>query len=575
MAALVAALPLSSCIDDKYDLSDIDTTVRVEVNDLVVPVNIDEVTLSSVFKIEEGDRVQEVNGEYVVLEDGTFTSEGISVEAAHLPAPTISSTSNTISIPAGGVAFSQVPGGVLKVDIFTDPTTFHAEDASVSSSIVSVSSVGTVIDIVMKLTLGGFDGMLNSFSLKDFNMQLPKGLTMTASQGSYDPSTGLYKASTLKGSGNVLTIDFSMTAVNTDGGALVYSSDSDEHKLTFDGEMFVKSAVLEIAESDLIAGSEVVLPTSMSLNADYDMTDIDVDTFSGEIRYVIDVSAFSDIDLSDLPDVLSQEGTNIVLANPQIYLSVNNPLNTYGAYATTGLQITANRTDQAPKTFALDAPGYFTVPGTPGVSDYSFVLSPKAPAKPYEGYVNPTHVPYTSLSDVLSGDGLPGSLSIEMMDPQLPTQQVNNFRLGQDLGSVEGHYTFYAPLALGAGSMIRYTDTEDGWSSDDLDKMTISSLSVSFTVSSDLPLGVELTGYPIDVDGNQINNVTITGAHVPAGAKDMPVTLQTTGSITRLDGIEFTAEVKAGTTGEALAPTMGLVLKNIRAKVSGFYEDEL
>lgn len=32
----VASLILSGCIDDKYDLDDIDTTVRVQVKDLVV-----------------------------------------------------------------------------------------------------------------------------------------------------------------------------------------------------------------------------------------------------------------------------------------------------------------------------------------------------------------------------------------------------------------------------------------------------------------------------------------------------------------------------------------------------------
>ncbi len=39
--AAVAAMPLVGCIDDNYDLSDIDTTVRVQVNDLEVPVNLD------------------------------------------------------------------------------------------------------------------------------------------------------------------------------------------------------------------------------------------------------------------------------------------------------------------------------------------------------------------------------------------------------------------------------------------------------------------------------------------------------------------------------------------------------
>lgn len=572
---LAVALTCVSCIDDKYDLSDIDTTVRVEVRDLVVPVNVDEVTLSSVFDLKEGDRIQEVNGEYAVVEDGTFSSEGVEVSAAHMDGPTIAPTSNAIAISGGGAAFSQVPGGVLKVDIFTDPTDFHAEDASVSSSIVSVTSVGAEFNIEMQLTLGGFEGKLKSFSLKDFKMQLPKGMQMKASSGVYDNATGLYTVSDIKGSGHTVTIDFAVSSVNTAGGALVYAVAGDSRKLTFDGEIYLESAVLEIAESDLVGGGATVLPSTMSLNADYEMTDIDVETFTGEVRYTVDMSAFSDIDLSDLPDVLAQDGTNVVLTNPQIYLEVTNPMSEYGVYATTGLEITANRGDKSSKVFGLDAPGYFEIPGTVGVTDYTFCLSPSVPSKPYPGYSNAIHVPYSSLSNVLSGNGLPESLSIEMVDPQLPVQFVKDFKLGENLGSVEGRYTFFAPLALEAGSTIVYTVTKSGWGSETMDKMVISTLNVSMVANSDLPLDVELSGYPIDVAGKQIGNVKIESVTIPAGAQNMDVTLKVTGEITRLDGVRFTAVFNSDNAKDVLAPDMGVVLKNVRAKVSGYYEDEL
>ena len=571
----LAALSLSSCIDQKYDLSDIDTTVRVEVKDLVIPINIDEVTLGALIDIKEGDRLQEINGVYAVIEDGTFSGEGISVDAVHMDAPVINPTHNTISIPGGGASFSQIPGDVLKVNLFTDPSSFSASDNNVNSSIVSVESVGTQFVITMNLTLGGFEGKLKSFVMSDFKLQLPKALELQSAEGSYDSATGIFSASRLTGTGNVLTLNFDVTSVSTAGGALVYTVEGDNRTMTFSDEMSLKSAVLEIRESDLEAGASAMIPSSLSLGADYSMTDIDVTDFTGQIEYKIEISAFTDIDLTDLPDVLNQEGTDIRLANPQIYLGVNNPLNQYDAYATTGIAITAHREEQASATFELDAPGYFTIPGIPGQADYNFCLSPKAPAQLYQGYDNAVHVPYTSLSNVLSGDGMPQSLSIEMMDPKLPVQRVNKFRLGEDLGSVEGRYTFFAPLALEENSIIQYSDTEDGWSSDELDHITISTLTVSASVSSDLPLGVELTGYPIDVNGNRINNVEITGAHIPAGAKDVPLTLTTTGTITGLDGICFTAVVKAGSSEEALAPVLGLTLKNIRAKVSGFYQDEL
>lgn len=48
LVAAAGAMPLTGCIDKDYDLSDIDTNVRVEVDDLVVPVNLDAITLSNI-----------------------------------------------------------------------------------------------------------------------------------------------------------------------------------------------------------------------------------------------------------------------------------------------------------------------------------------------------------------------------------------------------------------------------------------------------------------------------------------------------------------------------------------------
>ena len=60
--SLIASLSLTSCIDDSYDLSDIDTTVKVQVNDLTVPVNIDAITMKSILNLKEDGIVREVDG---------------------------------------------------------------------------------------------------------------------------------------------------------------------------------------------------------------------------------------------------------------------------------------------------------------------------------------------------------------------------------------------------------------------------------------------------------------------------------------------------------------------------------
>ena len=94
-------------------------------------------------------------------------------------------------------------------------------------------------------------------------------------------------------------------------------------------------------------------------------------------------------------------------------------------------------------------------------------------------------------------------------------------------------------------------------------------------MSTNLPFGVQLTGYPVDVDGQQINDVEITGADIAANANGTQVKLRITGTVTNLDGIRFEARATAPETSQPLSPSQGITLKDIRATVSGYYEKEL
>jgi len=184
-------------------------------------------------------------------------------------------------------------------------------------------------------------------------------------------------------------------------------------------------------------------------------------------------------------------------------------------------------------------------------------------------------VGFGELSGVLSGDGLPSSLGIRLNDPCIPTQTVADFGLGKDIAGVDGSYEFFAPLALEDGSTIIYTDTEDGWSDENVDAITIEKFEVSATATTDVPLAVKLTAKVLGKDGKPID-AELSSVELPANAKDSPFTivLGEGQTVTNLDGITFTAHVKAdGQT--ALSPEQNIVLKNLKAKVSGHYTKEL
>ncbi len=549
--ALLTLTSLTGCVDDKYDLSDIDTTAGVKVNDLVVPVNIDAVTLNSVLDLKEGDNVQVVDGQYIVLETGDFHSDPISIKAINMAAPTIKSTvHNCVAVP-GSHDFN--------ISSNSSPFTYNSND--VSDCIVSIDGIGTHWTLTIQLAIEEINGSGNA-TVRDLVLRLPKGMTLVRDADKYDPATGLFRAGTRPFNGAFCTIEVEASAVNAAQAGIDY--DYRSHTATMHGNCAVESGVLNID-----AGSFDLL----HIHANYTMSRITATSFTGEVKYDIDGTSFSDVDLGNLPKFLSQSGTDIRLTNPQIYLCLDDPLNVYSLTARTGLTISSWGGDTKRGDYSLDTPGFFDIATSPAARSYDFCLSPAKPEKYYTG-TDVQWVGYKALSNVLSGDGIPSRLAIRLDDPRLPVQRVKDLKLGESLGAVTGTYTFFAPLSLADGSVIAYTGTQDDWSSEDLDAVTISALTVTAVADSDLPVEAELVAYPIDKYGNRIGDCEITGTTLKPMCKGEPITMTMKGTVRYLDGVRYVVKVNQAD-AKVLTPEMSVKLSQVRARVSGEYVKKL
>ncbi|MCM1006091.1 MAG: hypothetical protein NC402_07330 [Prevotella sp.] len=570
-----AAVPLSalalcslpSCMDDKYDLSDVDTTVEVKVTDLTVPVNIDPIKLESIFDIKEGDRIKVVDGYYAVVEDGEFNTDDITISRIELAAPYIESQTKVITGIAN--AAKRAAAQDLSFPLSTPEASFEYHTSDVSDFIVSIESAGTQFTFDINMSFSELNNIVSGGTISDLKLQIPAGLTLVNPEGSYDANTGVYALSSVSMTGNKINLRINANNLNAKQAGINYNHAT--HTLDFDGHVSILDGTLHIKAADIKGNA--TMPSTITLRSDYAMSDIKVTSFTGSLDYKIDNSSFSDIDLSELPDFLSQPGTDIKISNPQIYLDINNPLYMYSLYAETDMRISSTGQDGTVRNYQMDKP--FRVNGIPTQPDLSYCLSPSKPAKWYPGYTNPTHETFTSLSDILSGNGIPKKLSVELVNPTIPVQHVKDLKLGENLGKIHGHYTFFAPLSLKAGSSVVYSDREDGWSSEDLDAVTIKALEVNVNVTTNIPLKVNLTGYPINKEGNRINNVDILGGEVNANADNQAVRLYITGEIKDLDGIEFVATAISTDPNVILNPDMTITLTNLKAKVSGVYNKEL
>lgn len=595
-----------SCVNGDYDLSDVDTTVGMKINDLTIPLNLDELTLRSVLELEDDSQIKEVNGEYAVIEDGTFSSDGIELPSFVIEVPAIEPIQEELTpdlhlddlIPEGfNPSFLPLLGNitipddykVVSFDIENASTTFHVE-AEVDESIVGIDKVGTEATIRIFFNFDGIENLVNSFELENLVIQLPKGLSAQASEGgTYDPVTG--KLSFEKMASNeklevLVNVDITEIQAKPAGATLANG------KFTFSNELSVNGIVVVYGHN---LKKDVKIENLLNIgNISYECQvgfpngNIKVESFTGDIQYQVDGIDIDPVNLDDIPDYLAQEGTNIKLANPQIYLELNNPLyEEHHIYATTALEFIPYPNNTGER-FKVD------VKIDDALNQFCF-----SPAKPESYYKNAGNeqlkvdftdaefVPFTNLGNILSGEKIPESIDINVVNPQIPVQHVENFALGQTLGAIQGTYVFYAPLALTEGSVIKYSEVFDGWSDEELDNIAISQLRVDANITSNIPFELALKAYPIDKNGQKITNngkviegkIYMKGFDViPANANGSLV-IEIDGAIQQLDGIILDAEIHgkdvAGSTGNALKPNHQIKLDNLKMKVSGEYISEL
>lgn len=590
--SLLLALSLTACIDDAYDLSDIDSTVGIKVNDLVVPLKLDAITLQNLFDIEENSQIKEINGEYAILEEGSFESNSINIPSFKIPAPEIDPISETLDLVSYDMGDSQltftnksplisIPDDFCLFDAEIPETSasFNISVQNIDSALVKVDEIGTNFIIELFISFSGLDSILNSVELENLVIELPKGLKATASNdGNYNPSTGLLTYSKLIISDSnfqkKLTLSVSSIDANeagmelSNGELLLETSYSISGRLAIYGRNLKKPV-----DTDKLLNLK---RTTYLLNVKFPDDDIEVVDFTGDIRYRYKGIDASPIIIDDLPNLLVQEGTDIRIVNPQIYLSINNPLyNDYQLYATGGIELIP--TPKSDITFETNLMFDRAI--------NQFCLSPTSPEEMYlEGF---TFVEFSNLGDILSGDQLPSKIDIEVVNPEVPQQTVHNFVLGQSFETVKGSYTFYTPLALTNEAQIHYIDTINGWSDEELDRLKVDRLDINAKVESNVPVGFKVIAYPIDKSGNEItkNGQPIEAILQSIGAdgetNDMlpaiantNVVIEIDGPLIEIDGIILKAILSGAEGNKALKPNQKIKFTDIQLKVTGEYINE-
>lgn len=574
----VVLIAATSCVDNDYDLSDIDTTARLQVKELVVPMNIEEAILDQVLDLDDDSEVKKIELEdgsfiYAVKKDGSFNSDPIHISEFTASKPNITPIVSTLDLVDLRTAAEYVPGGITAYyDIKTDPTEIKSEASDIDKSIYTVKKLDVNTKIKTTLKVEGLSAdVLDKMKIDDLKVKYPAGMSATTDNGNYDPKTGYLTFSKPLAPNSQGEIKVKMTITSLDASSPNIQFDGKAHTFKFEDKITVEQGRVNIY-------ADTSLPDQVTFTVTPEMEAIKVEKFTGSIVYDVGDIDIDPIDISNLPDLINQEGTSISIADPQLYLTLSNPLEEYIADGDVmnlgaGISLKSER-EGASKVFALDESRFSTAQDNTG---YTYVLAPKSPQKPIEGYINPQWVKFSSLSNVLDldGKGIPTKIYVDIADPRIDETNIESLKLGVDLPAVVGNYTFYAPLQLNDGSVIKYVDTIDDWSDEDLDKMTITKLNVDFVGSTEVPFELKLKVLPINKTGKPISGVTSNTVTIPAKSKGTPVNVTIEGEIKELDGIQIEANIVNKGSDTTLAPSMKLIIKDFKAKVSGYYEDEL
>lgn len=595
---LIAGLPLAAmviltgCVDDNYDLANIDTSVEVPVNDLVIPVNVGPVTLNSVIDIENSGSITKepytgsdpaLQGKdiYVYNYNGDFDSNEIKINDFSVNAPE-NIDSSLVHVELFNNPFAskrRVPGlGTFSYDIHRMSTDFQYDIKDVDLQVRSITEITTPkVTFNIRLQLPEtVRSMTSQLDIENVKLNFPKGLysedgsPAKATMGTYNPETGDLIISSYSSTNGI--IDLTLTAQLIDLDKIGVTLDNGH--FYYDGAISVESGTLHLTP----ASNAYNFPGSFDVDIHYNLSSFDITSFSGDIDYEIEGLEFDDAMLNDIPDFLAQDDTRIRIANPQLYLSITNSCAQYGLGGVTGLEVTPYRNDRPGSTLRMNED--IRVGHDKGYGPYQFAISPEGKnLTPISSYSNASKLLFSTLGDVLYGDGLPGKIKVAFPNPHVDGT-ATRFPLGQRLPSIKGSYIFRAPLALADGSQIIYSGTEDDWSSDDLKDLYVKRLEVTADITSTIPLEVRLSAQILNEAGTHMGKCEATP--LPALAQNYPISITITPDegyeyIQDIDGIFYKAWAISNSDATnpsdvpPLSPDQTLKLDNIRVKVSGKY----
>lgn len=552
---LLGGLALASCVNSDYDFNEVDATMGFGGEGLELPgSSTDTIKLADVLDLGDDDCVKvRPNGDYV------FEQVGDNVEPAQPEIAPISvtqrqSVSYDIDINVEPATRSAGDARAVTVVLSADGDMQSFEyDGDKPAEVVGLDYAETDANLSFSLH---FPAGLSSVvaSLDEISIQMPSFMELSdvsaniGADGSWsiDGSRIVFSNITtsrdLTVSARVSRLRF---GVSDELGSLGIEGD----KIVLDGRVHVSMNSVATVSGGSIEG--------LTASSDFAIDDMQITSVTGRFDPEIDLDNLGDVEITGVPDFLTDGNVRVDLYNPQILLTLNSDLNMGGFVGGT---LTSWKDGQS--IASVTVPEMAVRAG--GMTEMCICRNGEG----IEGYDVVQVVP--ELSTLI--ETIPDRITFEGT-ARADRNQTCEFELGHRY-TVQPAYRVEAPIAFAENAQIVYKDTIDEWHEDIEDFELSDNSYITFTanIENRVPAYLTLSAYAIDVDGQrmgddeikvEVSNTVIASADGETSS-ETPLTIRVSQNdgraLSRLDGLVF--DVTASASDGGANPVEGMTLNS-------------
>lgn len=569
--ALFGGLALASCVNSDYDFDEVDSTMGFGGDGLELPSSsTDTIKLADVLDLGDDDCVKvRPNGDYVFEQVGDNVAPA-TPQISRIHVAQRQSVSYDIDISVAPAPQSQAPTRAATVVISADGDmqSFKYEGDK-PSEVVGLDYAETDADLSFALHFpAGLSSVVGS--IDEIVVQMPAFMELSgvATNVGADGTcridghrivfNNITTSRDLTLKATVSRLDFGVT---DELGSLAVSGD----RIELDGRVHVAMNSVATVSDGSIQG--------LTASSDFNIDDMVITSVVGRFDPDIDLDDLGNVEITGVPDFLTDGNVRVDLYNPQILLTLNSDLAMGGfvsgkltSWKDGGVLATVNVPEMKVK--------------AGGVTEICICRDGEG----IEGFDVVESVP--GLSSLI--ETIPDRITFEA-NARADREQTCEFELGRRY-TVQPSYRVEAPIAFAENARIVYKDTIDDWHDDieDFELSENSHITVSATIENRVPAFLTLTAYAIDVDGQrmsdeeikvEVSNTVIASADGKKSA-ETPLTItvsqKESGAMSRLDGLVFdiTAAASDGDAQPVVGKTLNskkhfLIARDIKIKLVG------